>query len=186
MEKMLNHYPAFGKSISINNTIKYASQTFYNGKPEFYRIPNQMEASFILAYSANSGKKNNMLKNFVDNTKSSTRVTFQMRDFGSEKVTALLKELKPKIDQIYNPEIYDVNITGPIGMYTEGTNYLVENLKDSLLLAIGLITIIMWILFRKLKMVLISLLPNLIPLLITAGIMGYFGMALKTLDRINF
>nr|WP_294896055.1 MMPL family transporter [uncultured Pedobacter sp.] len=179
LEKTIRNYPTFGKSISINNAIKYASQTFYNGKPEFYRVPNQMEAGFILAYSANSGKKNNMLKNFVDSTKSSTRVTFQMRDIGSEKVTALLKELKPKINKIFNPKIYEVNMTGPVVMYTEGTNYLVKNLKESLLLAIGLIAIIMWILFRTLKMVIISLLPNLIPLLITAGIMGYFGMALK-------
>lgn len=179
LEKVIQQYPAFGKSISINNAIKYASQTFYNGKPEFYRIPNQMEAGFILAYSANSGKKNNMLKTFVDSTKSSTRLTFQMRDIGSEKVTALLDELKPKIDKIFNPKIYEINITGPIVTYTSGTNYLVKNLKDSLLMAIGLIIIIMWILFRKPKMVIISLLPNLIPLLITAGIMGYFGMALK-------
>ncbi|HEX7365792.1 MAG TPA: MMPL family transporter [Pelobium sp.] len=179
LEKLMHGYPAFGKSLSINSAIKYASQTFYNGKPQFYRIPNQMEGGFILAYSANTGKQNNMLKNFVDSIKSSTRMTFQMRDIGSEKVNALLKELKPKIDKIFNPKIYEVNITGPIVMYTEGTNYLVKNLKDSLLLAIGLIALIMWILFRTLKMVLISLVPNIIPLLITAGIMGFFGMALK-------
>ncbi len=179
LELMMKEYPAFGKSISVNNAIKYASQTFYNGKPEFYRVPNQMEASFILPYIANSGKNSNMMKSFVDSTKTSTRVTFQMRDIGSEKVSELLKELKPKIDQIFNPKIYEVNITGPVIMYTEGTNYLVKNLKESLLLAIALITLIMWVLFRKPKMVLISLLPNLIPLMITAGIMGFVGLALK-------
>lgn len=179
LENLLLKYPAFGKSISINNAVKYASQTFYNGNPAYYRIPNQLEGSFILQYVSNSGKSSNMTKSFIDSSKLSTRFTVQMKDIGSENMNSLILDLKPKLDSIFYPKIYNVKLTGPVIMYVEGTNYLVKNLKQSLILAILLIAFIMWLLFRKPKMVLISLIPNLIPLLITAGIMGYIGLALK-------
>lgn len=179
LEKLVSSYPEVGKAISINSVLKYSSQAFYNGSPKFYRIPNEMEKNFILIYAANAGKKNNLLKSFLDDDRQVTRVTFNMKDIGSKKMNAFLGELKPRIDSIFNPEKYDVTVTGPILMYVKGTDYLVNNLRDSLLLAIFLIAIVMWILFRGLKMVLVSLLPNLIPLLITAGVMGFCGLALK-------
>ncbi|MDA9555569.1 MMPL family transporter [Pelobium sp.] len=179
LEKLIASYPDFGKGISITNVLKYSSQAFYNGNPVFYRIPNDMEKNFILMYAANSGKKNNMMQSFLDKDRQVTRITFQMKDVGSKKMNTLLAELQPKINHIFNPNRYQVSFTGPIIMYVKGSNYLVKNLKESLLLAIFLIAIIMWILFRGFKMIVISLLPNLIPLLITAGIMGYFGIPIK-------
>ncbi|MFC5284335.1 efflux RND transporter permease subunit [Pedobacter alpinus] len=179
LERLLKEYPAFGKAISLNNAVKYATQTFYNGNPNYYRTPNQFEGSFILEYVSNSGKGTNMTKSFVDSAKSSTRFTIQMKDIGSENVNNLIAKLKPRVDSVFNPKIYDVILTGPVIMYVEGTNYLVKNLKQSLILAIFLISLVMWFLFRSIKMVLISLIPNLIPLLITAGVMGFIGLALK-------
>lgn len=179
MDKLIHQYPEFGKSFSINNVLKYTSQTFYNGKPEFYRLPNEMEKNFILLYAANTGKQGNLMNNFLDEDKQTTRLTFQMKDIGSEKVNQLLIDLKPKVDAIFNPERYDVKITGPVVMYVKGTNYLIKNLRESLLLAVFLIALIMFLLFRSFKMIIISLIPNLIPLFITAGLMGYFGLALK-------
>jgi predicted RND superfamily exporter protein len=179
LEDLVTSYPEFGKAISINSALKYSSQVFYNGDRSFYRIPNELEKSFILSYAANSGKKNNLAQKFLDEHRQTTRITFQMKDAGSKRVNQLLKELKPRVDSIFNPNKYEVNFTGPVVMYMKGTNYLVENLRNSLLLAIFLIGIIMWVLFRGVKMIFISLLPNIIPLLMTAGIMGYFGIPLK-------
>jgi predicted RND superfamily exporter protein len=179
LDQLIHQYPEFGKSFSINNVLKYTSQTFYNGNPQFYRLPNEMEKNFILLYAANTGKQGNLMNNFLDEDKQTTRLTFQMKDIGSEKMNQLLADLKPKVDAIFNPERYDVKITGPVVMYVKGTNYLIKNLIDSLLLAIFLIAVIMLLLFRSFKIIIISLIPNLIPLFITAGLMGYFGLALK-------
>lgn len=179
LENLVTSYPEFGRAISVNNALKYSSQAFYNGDSSFYRIPNEIEKNFILLYAANSGKKNNLTQSFLDFDRQTTRLTFQMKDAGSKRVNQLLEELKPRVDSIFNPSRYDVNFTGPVVMYVKGTNYLVDNLRDSLLLAIVLIGVIMWILFRGLKMILISLLPNVIPLLMTAGLMGFFGIPLK-------
>src|SRR2546428_8151435 len=94
-------------------------------------------------------------------------------------MNVLLKELEHKIDSIFPAEKFNVKITGSSLLFVKGTDYLVKNLRESLLLAIGLISVIIFILFRSLKMNIIALIPNLISLIVTAGIMGYFGINLK-------
>lgn len=84
-------------------------------------------------------------------------------------------QLRKAIDNEY----YDVTLTGTSIVVSEGTQYLVNNLFSSLLFAVLMISILMAILFRSFIMVIISMVPNLIPLIITAGIMGWFGIPLK-------
>lgn len=179
MQNMIATYPEFSRGISIVDILKFSSQAFYGGNPTFYRLPNDMDKSFILSYMTNSGVNSTMLKNLVDSKKQVIRVGFQMKDVGSSRMNQLIEEIQPRIDSIFNPQKHQVELTGSSIIFIKGTNYLVKNLRDSLLLAIGLIAMIMWLLFRGLKMVLISLLPNLIPLIVTAGIMGFCGVPLK-------
>lgn len=180
MQNMISSYPEFSRAISIVDVVKFSSQAFYGGDPSFYRIPNDMEKGFILSYMAQSGTSNSaMLKSLVDSTKRTLRVGFQMKDVGSSRMNELIEEIQPRIDSILNPKKFNVELTGSSILFIKGTNYLIKNLRDSLLLAIGLITIIMWVLFRGYKMVIISLIPNIIPLIITAGIMGFMGITLK-------
>jgi predicted RND superfamily exporter protein len=76
-------------------------------------------------------------------------------------------------------EYFDVTFTGTSVVASEGTKYLVKNLVTSLIFAIICIGILMAILFRSWRMVVISMVPNIIPLLFTGGIMGWFGIPLK-------
>ena len=179
LENLISSYPAFSRSISLTQVLKYSTQAFYGGDSSFYRLPNSMEQNFILSYAANSGKSSNMLHNYLDTTKQITRVSFQMADIGSSKLNKLFDELQPRIDSIFNPKKYHVELTGSSVIFVKGANYMVKNLYQSLALAIFLIAIVMWILFRGFRMVLISILPNLIPLVITAGLMGFLGIPLK-------
>lgn len=179
LQDMISAYPEFSRAISLIEVLKFSSQAFYGGAEEYYRVPNDMEKNFILAYAANSGKNENMLKNFIDSNRQVTRVSFQMADVGSSRMNKLLKEVKPRIDSIFNPKRYDAEFTGSSIIFVNGTNYLMKNLRDTLLLALALISLIMWVLFKGGRMILISLIPNIIPLIITAGIMGFFGIPLK-------
>ena len=180
MERMIATYPEFSRSISLNTGLKYASQAFYNGDSAFYRLPTDIEKNFILAYAANSGKGNgNMLSNFVDKDKQIARVSFQMADVGSKRLDILLAELKPRIDSILPPKRFDVQLTGSSIIFSKGTNYLLEHLFESIGLAIVLISILRFVQFRSLGIMFISLLPNIVPLLITAGLMGFFHIPLK-------
>jgi uncharacterized protein len=179
LQEMIAEYPEFSRPVSLIEVLKFSSQGFYEGNPDFYRVPNELEMNFILSYAGNSGGNGNMLKSFVDSNRQITRVSFQMADVGSNKVNKLLEEIQPRVDSIFNPERYNVDLTGSSVIFVKGTNYLLNNLRESLLLAIALIALIMWILFRGFKMILISIVPNLIPLMITAGLMGFFGIPLK-------
>lgn len=85
------------------------------------------------------------------------------------------KQLRKAIDQEY----FDVILTGTSVVASEGTQYLVKNLIISLLFAVVTISFLMALLFRSWRMVLISLVPNVIPLLFTAGVMGWMGIPLK-------
>jgi predicted RND superfamily exporter protein len=115
-----------------------------------------------------------------------------MQDAGTTKTRALYDEIKPRIDSIYltdtetgelkkegDPNTFIAKITGNSVIYAFQTEYLQVNLIESTLSAIFLICVLMALLFRSWKMVIISTLPSLIPLLITAGLMGHFGIALK-------
>jgi predicted RND superfamily exporter protein len=180
MERMIASYPEFSRSISLNTGLKYASQAFYNGDSAFYRLPTDIEKNFILAYAANSGKGNgNMLTNFVDKDKQTARVSFQMADIGSKRLDAVLVELKPRIDSILSPKRYNVELTGSSIIFSKGTDYLLKHLFESIGLAIVLISLLRLAQFKSLGIMFISLLPNIVPLVITAGLMGYFHIPLK-------
>lgn len=179
MEEMISEYPEFSRSVSLNKALKYASQAFYNGDPQFFRIPNDMEKNFVLSYLGNSGGNNNMLKGFVDSNKQVARVSFQMADVGSSRMNELLEELQPRIDSILNPERFDVLLTGSSIIFSKGTDYMLRNLMESIIIAIVLISLLRLGQFRDLRIMFISLLPNVIPLIITAGLMGFFGIPLK-------
>jgi len=180
VEKMISSYPEFSRSISVNMGLKYATQAFYNNDTTFFRLPDNMEKNFILAYVANGGKGNaNLLTNFVSKGNQSTRLSFQMADVGSKRLDAIMDELKPRIDSILPPDKFDVELTGSSVIFSKGTDYMLRHLFESVGLAVLLISLLRLAQFKSFGIMLISLLPNVIPLVITAGIMGYFDISLK-------
>ncbi len=179
LEEEIDEIPELSKTISILNMVRYSKQAFYNGNPKYYQLPTEQEKNFILAYTKNSGADSDMLKNFVDSTGQYARMTTFMRDIGTDKMELIEERIQAKVNQVFPEERFDVSLTGKALVFLKGTNYLVKNLVISLSLAILLISIFMAWMFRSYKMILISLLPNMLPLLITAGLMGYLGVPIK-------
>jgi predicted RND superfamily exporter protein len=83
------------------------------------------------------------------------------------------------VDSIFPQSSYEVHMTGTSIVFLMGTNYLVKNLFLSLGLAVIIITILMALIFSSVRMIIISLIPNIIPQILTAGMMGYFGIPIK-------
>ncbi len=179
LETLISSYPEFSKSLSLVQGLKFSTQAFYGGDKSFYRLPQGFEQAFILSYAGKSGKNTNILHNYLDSTRRYTRASFEMMDVGSNRMNKIVASLQPRIDSIFDPHKYHVELTGSSMIFIKGANYMVKNLYDSLALAILLIAGVMWVLFRGIRMIAISLLPNLIPLAITAGIMGFFNIPLK-------
>ncbi len=179
LEQEILKIPELSKPISINNLVKYSKQAFYNGNPEYYALPTSQEKNFILSYAKNSGGNSNALNNMVDKSGRYARITTFMKDIGTERMEQIQQRLQLIIDDQFPAKKYNVSLTGKALVFVKGTNYLINNLTVSLGLAIVLISLFIGSLFKDYKMVLISLVPNLFPLLLTAGIMGYLGIPLK-------
>ncbi len=181
LQKKLSKYPELSKSVSIADGIKLAKQSFYNGKEKYYELPNNQEKNFIFNYLKNTkGNNANFLKSFVDDsTKSIIRISTKVEDIGTKKMVILTKNIQAEVDSIFNPQKFKTYVTGTSVVFFKGTEYLIRNLYSSLGFAIILISLMMTLMFVSWRMVVISLIPNLLPLLLTAGMMGYFGIPIK-------
>lgn len=179
MQKMFEEYPIFSKPLSVVEAIKFSYQAYNDGNPKYYKFPGVSDLKTLSEYSGSLKGQNNKLAKFIDSTKQTTRVSYQVADIGSKKMKELMKVLRPKIDSIFSPTEYDVNLTGHSLVFLKNNDYLLSNLIESLIIEIILIAIVGIALFRSVRIIILSKLPCLIPLVITAGIMGFLDIRFK-------
>ena len=179
LQKFITEIPELSIPLSIVNGIKFSKQAFYNGNPKYYNLPTSQENNFILPYISNSGEQNILLLNYMDSLAQFGRITTFMKDINTQKIEDIESNLNEKIQDLFSKDRYNVEITGKAILFLKGTKFLIKNLFFSLAFAILLIAIFMALMFRSFKMILISLIPNILPLIITAGLMGLIGIPLK-------
>lgn len=179
LQVFIKEIPEYSKPLSVVETVKYAKQAFYNGNPEYYELPTSQERNFIMPYARNSINENNLLESYIDSTGQYARITTFMKDTEMDRMLRIEEDLLNEIDKIFPEDRYTVSLTGKAVLYQKGTTYLIKNLIISLSLAILLIALFMAWMFRSFRMIVISLIPNLLPLLITAGAMGFLGVPIK-------
>ena len=181
IENVIKKIPELSSPNSVTQIVKFAKQAYYNGNPNYFSLPSSQENRFIMSYFKNYKPKSekSFTNNFVDKENQITRITTFMKDISTTRIEEIEKELIREINEIFPKDRYDVNLTGKSLIFLKGTKFLVKNLVISLTLAILLISLFMAYMFRSLKMIIISLIPNLVPLLITAGMMGFAGIPLK-------
>lgn len=179
LSTVIEEQPELSKPISVVNLVKYAKQAYYNGSPKYYQLPTSNERAFILPYASSFSEDTNLMGAYVDSTGQYARITTFMKDIGTDKMERAEENLKTKIASLFPEDRYTVTMTGKALVFQKGTNYLVMNLIISLSLAVLLIALFMAWMFRSMRMILVSLIPNLLPLLITAGMMGFLGVPIK-------
>jgi predicted RND superfamily exporter protein len=179
INEVIESFPELSKPVSIVNLVKYSKQAYYRGNPKYYQLPTSQEQNYIFEYTKNSDGNSNMLNNFVDSTGQFARITTFMKDIGTDKMNVIQERLSQIVKKEFPSERYNVSFTGKALVFLKGTNYLIGNLVFSLSLAILLISLFMAWMFRSFRMILISIIPNMLPLLITAGLMGFFGIPIK-------
>jgi predicted RND superfamily exporter protein len=179
LQETIDEIPELAPSLSVVNAVKYAKQAYYNGNPNYFALPTSQENSFIYPFLNSSNSNSQLLNGYVDSTGQFGRITTYMKDIKTSRMEEIEADLKESIAKIFPKDRYGVNITGKSLLFLKGTKYLINNLILSLSLAILLIALFMAFLFRSFKMILISLIPNLLPLIITAGVMGFTGIPLK-------
>jgi len=179
LEHRLAQYPELSPSLSMLNLLKFSKQAFYNGNENYYNLPNNHEKNFILQYASLKGGEEKLIHSFIDSTRQITRISIRMHDVGTNRMDSLYTRFNADIDSIFTSENFDVTVTGSSVTSFKGTQYLLKNLFTSLGLAIFLISVFMAVMFSSWRMVILSLTPNIIPLIFTAAIMGFTGIPIK-------
>lgn len=184
LSKYLMEYKEIGKPLSIAEGVKFANQAFNYGDSSYYIIPDQFGAMFLQPYLRGNINSDNstlgkLTKSFVDSTKQIARISVSMADVGSIRLPRILDSIRPRAYEIFDTARYQVSFTGTSVVFLEGSRFIINSLRDSLILAFLMIFGCMVVLFRSWRIFIISFIVNLVPLMITAGIMGWAGIAIK-------
>jgi len=188
LHQYLEQQPELGKPLDLLEGIKFAKQAFYDGDSNAYTVPTGTEMAFMAPYLKTDSQKTNnttgasptqLLSKFIDSTKRATRVSVNMKDIGSAQLPLFLHKLDSVTSTIFDTSKYKVEITGSTVTFLEGSNFIVRGLGESIFWAFLLIAICMIFLFRSFPILMCSLVPNIVPLLITAGLMGWLAISLK-------
>ena len=180
LQDSLATFPELSRSVSIADFVKFAKQGVFFGNPDLYELPTRNEMQWLATYMPkNINDTTGLSQSMVTKDGRKARITVQMADLSTPQMRELSERVEAMVAKVFPDERFDVTITGASIKFIRSTNYLINNLILSLSLAVLAISIIMALLFMSWRMVLISLIPNLIPMLLTAGIMGFAGIPLK-------
>ena len=174
------------KPLSIAEGIKFVKQGFYDGDSSAYSLPDSYQAAFLEEYlkpntdsSTSKNNLSNLLTSFIDTAKESTRMSINMADVGTKKLPVILDGIRDKTNELFDSSKFKITFTGSTITFLEGSTFIINGLKQSLLWAFLFIALCMLYLFKSLRILICSLIPNIIPLVVTAGIMGWIGVRLK-------
>jgi len=186
LSQFLASRPEIGRPLNITEGLKFAKQAFFEGDTNNYSPPTEFDMIPLKPYldpntdSLNKGTSfNKLLSSFIDSNKQEARISVSMQDVGSDRLPFILDTIQKKADSIFDKTNYNVQLTGASVTFLTGSNFIINGLMESIMWAFGLIAVCMMYLFRSFRILICSLIPNLIPLIITAGIMGWLGIRIK-------
>ena len=185
LSQYISSLPETNRPLSLSEGFKFFYQAFSEGDSSAYVFPNEKVVEELmrkLKPGADSISKDNlskMLLGFMDSGRQRTRISISMADIGTQRLPVLLEGIGNRASQLFDTAHYNVELTGTSITFLEGSRFIVNGLKESVFWAFLLIAFCMLYLFRSLRILLCSLIPNLIPLVITAGVMGWLGVPLK-------
>ncbi|RTL48280.1 MAG: RND transporter [Sphingobacteriales bacterium] len=177
--------PATAKPLSIVQGLKFAKQAYFDGDSASYTVPYESDMIFLAPYlraktdTHNKTGFSKLMNSFMDSEKEKARISVNMKDVGSIALQQLIHQFQQKADQIFDTTNYTITFTGSSVTFLEGSSFIINGLKDSIFWAFLLIALAMFILFKSLRILICSLIPNLIPLVITAGLMGWLNITIK-------
>ncbi len=192
LERQLSSFESVGMTFSAVDLVKLGNQAYFGGNPATYRLPSSYELPFLqtaLDRFLDGETQSDLIGNlplFVDSTFSRARIYLGVSDIGTEQMNLLADSVSALAHQSFGGDEYDVVVTGTAILSTRSGESLVRNLIISLSVALVVISLLMAFLFRSPALTFISLAPNVIPLLIVGGAMGFAGITLKPSTALIF
>jgi len=179
LQKALRRYKEFSKPMSLVEMVSFANQV-KEGDVLQYRVPKATDLAEISSrMPAPAQGKKSIVNGMMDTSMTSFRISYQMADVGSILMDSITTQVKNIAGKIFPEEQYEVKITGTSAIFLQGNRYLYDSLISSTLWGLLIISLTMGLLFPSIKMIIISVIPNVLPLVITAGLMGFLNIPLK-------
>ena len=172
--------PEIGKVMSVTQYIKEIHQAMNDGDPAFYQVPNSRNliSQYMLLYESE-------FETFFNLDYTKLRIAAQIKDIDSRRSAEIEEEINNFI-MVHAPNGVKAEVSGTAFIALRTNNYLVRNLAGSFFIAFIVVTLLMVILFRSVKMALISVVPNLIPMMMMAAVMGFFQISLRPSTAMTF
>ncbi len=186
LSEYLSSMPEIARPLSIAEGLKFAKQAFFEGDSSNYSMPAEYDLPALAQYlnfrgDTNAAKNSfsKLVSSFMDSNRQEARISVSMADVGNVRLPQILDSINQQVDRLFPKGKYVVRLTGTSITFLEGSSFIINGLKESIFWAFLLIALCMLYLFRSLRILLCSLIPNVIPLVITAGVMGWAGIPLK-------
>jgi predicted RND superfamily exporter protein len=158
----------------------------FSGLPEYYTLPTQKTKWRDIKRIITAPRVEHVYRMLVDSTVQTTRISGTIPDLGNSTVTKMDKDLRKFLESKTMNGVIDYEVTGTAHLIDKNLSYLSTSLVKGLLVSILIVALLMGLIYRSVGMLLISLIPNLIPLVVIAGVMGFVGVELKISTAIIF
>lgn len=185
LDSFLTHDYGLTQTFSLASVLKIANRTEHAGQAKYYRFPDEKDAKQFIK-TIQKIKSQNILSRMVDSTERFSRVSSTMGDIGKVETNKKNDRLYAFVKQEMDTSLVDIRLTGTGYLLDKNMGTISKNLTIGLILAILIVSILMGFLYRSVKIVLIAIVPNMLPLLLLAAILGYFGIDLKVSTAIIF
>ena len=188
MEKVENYLmKSYGTSALTSpvKIIKLTNQAVNGGSERFNKVPDSLGLAKLGRFIKQI-KRQPYFSNMISEDQKSSRFAGRMGDIGSSITIAKSSALRSFINSSIDTALVDFRVTGTSLLIDKNNAYLVGNMITGLAIAFGVVALIAGLMFKSWRMVLITLVPNVIPLLLVAGIMGGIGITLKLSTSVIF
>lgn len=184
IEDKINATGAISNTLSITTLYKSINQMLHSNNQDFYRMPDKKDFDSYRKYLDKLPKSGTAILISEDQRK--TRITSKVNDLGADSVKMICNNLNVWIDSNIDSDILSIRQTGTGVIIDKNAEYMRDNLIYGLGLALLIVSILMMFLFRDWRYLIISFIPNVIPLLFASAILGYFSIALEASISIIF
>jgi len=188
--EQIDHYLRNEYGVNVNTSLaQYLSvlnRASHAGNTDYFSVPqakNDILRFKRMLKIANQGK---FIKSVLDSTEKITRINGGIPDWGNIKANEENEKFYRFVKEQDLDKHLNIHITGTAELLDRNMSYMSTSLVEGLSFAIVVVSILMALLYRSLRMLIISIIPNLIPLVVIAGVMGYFGIHLKITTAIVF
>jgi len=180
IEQYLNKQPIVSHVSSVNDFFREMNKAFHNNDERFFTLPESraMAAQYLLLYDGDE------LEKFMDGERHWTRISARITEHRSSVVADYLQQLNDYLQQVGEPAGLTIEVTGKTLMVNKLIQLIVNSQVQSLALALLLILVTMVFIFRSVRLGLIALVPNVIPILLNFAVMGVLGIPLNSATAI--